>query len=191
MIRIFEEFDPEFFSKVRRAKKFATKAHQGQKRFGEKHEDYIIHPENVARIVYRVKKSHKIADLIAAAYLHDVIEDTEINPEEILKEFGEVVYSLVKELTSDKEQIKLKGKENYLIDKMLHMSNWGLVLKLADRLNNLKDVKEYLKSSDPKLVKWAQKYSLQTQNIIKEIENKRDLSAPQKKLIQKIKDILK
>ena len=73
---------------------------------------------------HSVKDSEYIAHLIAAAYLHDVVEDVEGMTLEIIeKEFGKLVMSLVGELTSDIEQIEIVGKEKYLIGKMLNMSS--------------------------------------------------------------------
>ena len=58
------------------------------------------------------------ADLIAAAHLHDTIEDTNTTEQDIKKLFGGLVASLVKELTSDKEKISQIGKTQYLLNKM-------------------------------------------------------------------------
>jgi hypothetical protein len=178
----------DFIKKVKKAKEVAKKYHAGQKRFGAG-EDYIIHPNAVAKILHKVKSSHKIADLIAACYLHDTIEDTELkhNKEYLRETFGDLVLSLVEELTSNEDKMKLMGKENYLIDKMLNMSSWGLVIKLCDRLDNVSDIPKYLETGQPELVKWAKKYANQTKNIIHNLEEHRELSETQKKLIEKIK----
>ena len=132
-----------FIHTVKDAKKFARKAHEGQFRAGG--DPYIIHPEAVAKIVHDVKISKEIANLIAAAYLHDTIEDCDVTLFDIKIRFGELVMSLVQELTSDEEKIQISGKEDYLIDKMLSMSSWALVIKLADRYHNLKDFKKIMK----------------------------------------------
>ena len=178
----------DFINKVKKAKEIATKYHSGQKRRGGA--DYIVHPENVAKILHEVKSSEHIAELIAACWLHDTVEDTELkhNKELIRKEFGDLVLSLVEELTSDDEQLKIMGKEKYLIEKMLHISSWGLVIKLCDRLDNVSDIPKLLKSDNPKLVAWAKRYAKQTNSIIKHLEEHRDLSETQKKLINKIKE---
>lgn len=173
-----------FINFIKKARKFAENAHKGQKR--KMGEDYIIHPQSVAKIVHKVKKSKKIADLIAAAYLHDTVEDNqEITFDIIKSEFGDLVMNLVKELTSDKEKIKIIGKEEYLIDKMIQMSNWALVIKLSDRLHNLKDMLNL--SNNDNYKEWIKEYSKQTTNIIEELKWYRNLSKTQLLLIEDIK----
>ena len=76
---------------------FATAAHAavGQKR-KYSNDDYIVHPIRVANIV----KQHGGTDaMIAAAYLHDVVEDTNVTMDTITGMFGSVVASLVDDLT--------------------------------------------------------------------------------------------
>lgn len=174
-----------FINVVKKAKNFAQNAHKNQYRKGG--EPYIIHPESVAKIVHKIKKSKEIASLVAASYLHDTVEDTDTTLEDIKKYFGDLVMKIVKELTSDKEKIKMSGKEEYLIDKMLNMSSWSLVIKLADRLNNLKDFNNIMKSNDKGRKKWVKKYAQQTKNIIEDLEWYRELSNTQKELIKLIK----
>lgn len=161
-------------------KDFAAHKHAGQYRRGG--DPYITHPERVAQHVRRVKGDSKHYDeLRGAAYLHDTLEDTATSFEEIEQQFGPMVASLVKELTSDKEKIKQIGKTQYLQRKLAHMSSYGLVIKLADRLDNLQD----LADADPK---WADKYANQTLDIIEYLVDNRDLSATQLRLIEDITD---
>lgn len=157
----------------------AITAHMLQKR--KSGEPYITHPVAVAELVEKVKKSHKISDLIAAAYLHDTIEDAPMKIETIKKRFGSLVADLVVELTSDKEKIKEIGKTEYLKDKMLNMSNWGLVIKLADRAHNTSD----LKNADPK---FRAKYIKETQEILHALKHHRELSKTQQTLIDQIEE---
>lgn len=180
---------------IKKAKKFATQAHSGVYRKGlDKNGEkipYIIHPKTVAKIVREVKDSEYIAHLIAAAYLHDVVQDVQsITRDDIFKEFGDLVASLVGELTSDLDKIAISGKEEYLIDKMISMSSWALIIKLADRLHNLSDFKDIMAGNDEKRKKWVRKYAEQTKNIIDEVEWYRKLSKPQKKLVDKIRQKL-
>ena len=114
---------------VKQALQYATQAHAGQTRSGG--DPYIGHPVRVAQIVQQYKQSHNIDALIAAAYLHDTIEDTDTTHEALHDLFGGLVASLVLELTSDLEEIKRVGKKEYLAKKMAHdMSSYGLVIKL-------------------------------------------------------------
>lgn len=179
----------KFINKVKLASEVAADAHKDQKRMGGK--PYFVHPDAVAKIVHDVKDSKHIADLVAAAYLHDTVQDTNLTIEDIKEKFGELVASLVSELTSDIDKIEISGKEEYLIDKMLSMSSWALVIKLADRLHNLSDFEEIMSGTDKKRQKWVRKYAEQTKNIIDELEWYRDLSNTQKVLVDRIKEKLK
>lgn len=195
-LRTYEDHKlSKFIHKIKKAKEFATKAHKGVYRKGvnDKGEKipYIIHPDSVAKIVHEVKNSEHIAHLITAAYLHDTVEDTNITLEDIQREFGDVVMQLVAELTSDEEKLEISGKEEYLIDKMIGMSSWALIIKLADRLHNLSDFEQIMSGTNEKRKKWARKYAQQTKNIIEELEWYRELSNAQQELISRIKDKLK
>jgi len=116
---------------------FATQMHQGQFRKGDK-KPYVVHPQ----AVYSILKSFRINDrvLLVAAWLHDTIEDTKATYNIIKRNFNQEVANLVKAVSSDKRQIDKIGKEQYLLDKMLKMSNNELTLKLADRLHNVTDI---------------------------------------------------
>jgi len=112
-----------------------------------------------------------------AAILHDVIEDTDTTKKDIIELFGEEVYKLVKELTSDEKAIAKMGKGEYLTMKMNKMSSEAFTVKLADRLNNLMDL---VTASN----KWSDKYYKQTKNIIAGLTRK--ITSDQKKIIDRI-----
>jgi len=118
---------------------FATNKHAGQVRKGDQR-PYILHPLSVMFTLGKIKKSKNQLLLFIAAILHDVVEDCETSLDEIAKEFGFHVAAIVEELTSDKELIAEKGKEVYLLEKMLNISSYSLVIKLVDRLENLSDM---------------------------------------------------
>ena len=162
------------------ALQYATQAHAGQTRSGG--EPYIGHPVRVAQTIQQYKQSHNIDALISAAYLHDTIEDTDTTHEALHDLFGGLVASLVLELTSDLEQIKKVGKKEYLAKKMAHdMSSYGLVIKLADRLDNVKDI------ATAKTPEWRAKYKAETEHIMDYLEKNRTLSGTHKKLISLIR----
>lgn len=170
----------ELLEDVRQALDYATQAHAGQTRSGG--EPYIGHPVRVAQTIQKYKQSHNIDALIAAAYLHDTIEDTDTTHEALHDLFGGLVASLVKELTSDLEQIKKVGKQEYLAKKMAHeMSSYGLVIKLADRLDNVQDI------ATAKDAKWRARYKAETLHIMDYIEKNRALSGTHKKLVDLIR----
>lgn len=164
------------------ALEFATKAHSGQ--FRRNGKEYIEHPKAVAAHVKRVKPlSHKIDTLQAAAYLHDTREDTEVTDAEILEQFGPEVLTLVHELTSDEKELARLGKTQYLKKKFSGISSWALVIKLADRLDNVSD----LLDADPE---WARKYTKQTQEILQYLEQNRMLTKTQQKLVDEIRSMI-
>lgn len=122
------------------ALEFATKKHEGQMRKDGK-TPYIVHPIGVAKIVKAYATHHKYLDtMLVASLLHDTLEDTDTTYDEIWETFGSAVADIVKELTSDKEELKKVGKAKYLKTKMQHMSEEALTIKLADRLYNMRDV---------------------------------------------------
>jgi guanosine-3',5'-bis(diphosphate) 3'-pyrophosphohydrolase len=162
------------------ALRYAVKAHAGQFRSDGK-TPYIKHPERVAEFVRKFKKSKNLDALISAAFLHDTLEDTDTTHEDLEKMFGALVASLVKELTSDKDKIKEVGKTDYLAQKMATMSSWALVIKLADRLDNVQDI------ATAKTPSWRQKYKTETESILTRLEKDRSLSRTHQKIIAAIR----
>lgn len=77
--------------------------------------------------------------LVAAALLHDTLEDTTATALEIDQQFGKDVAELVDELTSDASDVERRGKTEYLARKLESMSLGALFVKLHDRLDNLGD----------------------------------------------------
>lgn len=170
------------FKDLMKAKKYAKTQHEGQTR--KTGGPYFKHPQRVAQLVKKYKSSHKLKNLMAAAFLHDTIEDTDTTEQDLKKMFGALTASLVQELTSDKESIKEKGKEKYLSDKMINMSNWGLVIKLADRLDNVSDLNTSSKE-------FRKRYKRQTEEILSKLKKQRKLTNTQKRLIKEIEKKLK
>lgn len=159
------------------ALEFATRKHEGQKRFDGS--DYIIHPIRVAKLVQKYKTSHKIDELIAAAYLHDTLEDTDTTYYELCDTFGILVASLVKELTTNEDFKGFLGKTLYLQLKLKSMSNWALDIKLCDRLDNLEDLE--VASEE-----FKRKYIIETANIVSFIVNNRVLTQTHQAIIKDI-----
>jgi (p)ppGpp synthase/HD superfamily hydrolase len=137
------------------AASLAEKAHRGQVRKGNGR-DYITHPERVAEKIWEmmIEKDERVtANLVAAAWLHDVLEDTQTTEQEIVETTNEEVLKLVKELTNPSKQFvflpehKLlpKGGVRQLKKKMdrehlAHVS-WGAkLIKLVDRYDNVSDM---------------------------------------------------
>lgn len=123
---------------ILKAIQFGTQKHDGQVRKGTG-VPYITHPIMVSYILAQYKQSKNIEDLICASILHDTLEDTEATFVEIVNEFNPLVASLVLELTNDERMISELGKLRYMKTKLIGMSNYALIIKLADRLSNISD----------------------------------------------------
>jgi len=166
---------------VIRARDFAEKKHNGQMR--KDGTPYFGHLVRVADIVSKFKKCKRIDEIVAAAFLHDCLEDTDTGISELREGFGEVVALLVVELTSDKLRAKLDGKANYLSDKFSSeraISNWALVIKLADRLDNVSDLAE-------RDEEFRERLKAQTLVLLDALEEKRELTTTHKKLVLAIR----
>jgi GTP pyrophosphokinase len=164
--------------------RFATEKHKGQKR--DDGQDYIVHPIRVAKLVdkYKGQYSSNREILLAAALLHDTLEDTDTSYKELRDKFGEYVASLVLELTTAKYACKFIGKAQYLAEKMQIMTNYALTIKLADRLDNLCDLDNT--SQDKK-----QRTIDDTYYILSYIEKHRTYTDSQTQLANLIKEQLK
>tara|TARA_A100001037_G_C15064121_1_gene596178 strand:- start:588 stop:1088 length:501 start_codon:yes stop_codon:yes gene_type:complete len=132
---------------VQRALAFATLAHGDQKR---KYTGvpYIVHPIEVMEIVQSVP--HDDA-MLAAALLHDVVEDTDVTLEEVRSAFGDDVASLVDDLTdvSKPEDGNRKHRKAMDRDHSARSSARAQTVKLADLISNSADILE----NDPKFAK--------------------------------------
>ena len=128
----------EDIKQIEKAFLFAQKLHEGQYRVSE--EPYIIHPVEVAKILINLKVD---THTIMAAFLHDILEDTDTKPEEIKELFGNDVLSLVQGVTK-LGKLQFKSKEERQAENFrrlfIAMANdiRVIFLKLADRLHNMR-----------------------------------------------------
>lgn len=134
---------------IKHAAQFASHHHSavGQKR-KYTNEDYIVHPAAVAAIVSSVSSD---PDVIAAAWLHDTIEDTKATYEDILHLFGLRIASLVMELTNPSKPEDGNRAARKAID-LAHIekaSPAAKTIKLADIYDNLSSIIE----RDPEFAK--------------------------------------
>ncbi len=158
------------------AREFAREAHKGQLRRDGR--EYFTHPERVASLVLWYKgDSSEIDQLLAAAYCHDLLEDTAVTYYDLVNAFGYCVASLVMELTTNPEMKSGVGdKGKYLAYKLKHMTHWALVIKLCDRLDNISDTN----GCTPE---WKERYISETIYIIDYIEENRKLTRTQLELV--------
>ena len=123
---------------LQRAFDFANTAHEGQRR--KSGEPFIAHPIEVAIILASL---HMDVETIAAALLHDTIEDTDVTREDVVENFNENVAVLVEGVTKITriEVGSLSDEQAATIRKMLVAMNKDIrviVIKLADRLHNMR-----------------------------------------------------
>jgi (p)ppGpp synthase/HD superfamily hydrolase len=166
---------------------FAKQAHKGQIR------KFINKPyfgAHVVKVNAIVKQYTTDEDLLCAALLHDTLEDCYEDPDvglvELKEIFGNRVGNLVWELTSDGDEIDddYEGsKTNYLIDKMIHMSDDALIIKLADRLQNISDAFTATE-------RFRTKYFIETSNIIEVLKSHRRFNRIQSLLLADIESKL-
>ncbi|HHY75679.1 MAG TPA: bifunctional (p)ppGpp synthetase/guanosine-3',5'-bis(diphosphate) 3'-pyrophosphohydrolase [Firmicutes bacterium] len=129
---------PEEWALLERAYEFASRAHEGQKRLSG--EDYIEHPVAVASILVELQGD---AETLAAAILHDVVEDTSTKLEDIKAAFGEEIAKLVDGVTK-LSRIEFRSRFEEQVSNLRKMflamaEDWRVVvIRLADRLHNLR-----------------------------------------------------
>ena len=131
---------------VRQAYEKAKAAHEGQyRRSGD---PYIVHPVAVSEIVAAFGGTK---EMIAAALLHDTIEDTNVTREQIAEEFGWKIFKLVVELTDvTKPEDGNRATRKAIEAKRLGMaSKEAQMIKLADLIDNTKSIVKH----DPKFAK--------------------------------------
>ena len=125
---------------LKKAFLFAQKAHEGQKRASG--EEYFTHPVAVAQILVDLGMDYYT---VAAAFLHDVIEDTPVSEGDIKEEFGEEILELVEGVTKlDKIEFKSQEEEQAENFKKIFVSMAKdirvIIIKLADRLHNMRSL---------------------------------------------------
>lgn len=122
--------------KIIRAARFAAVKHSAQRRKGEAAEPYVNH---VLEVAHLVAEAGLDSDVVAAALLHDTVEDTETSAADLEAEFGPVVTSLVLELTDDKSLPKAERKR-LQVERAPHKSMGAQAIKTADKISNLRSI---------------------------------------------------
>ncbi len=126
---------------VQKAREFAERVHEGHVRTDAARTPYILHLQEVAQLV---EESGGSQQEIAAAWLHDTVEDTEATIEDIQNEFGDEIARLVEGLTDKTEWMSLSLGERKAKQAERVAKEPGSVkrVKLADQTSNVKIVSE-------------------------------------------------
>ena len=123
---------------ITRALAFAARAHVDQRRKGARAEPYINHLTEVADLIAEATGGRDPA-LVAAALLHDTIEDTETSAADLAERFGADVAALVVDMTDDKSLPKAERKKRQIS----HAPTLGArakMLKIADKISNMRSI---------------------------------------------------
>lgn len=117
---------------------FAAIKHRDQRRSDREKTPYINHPIGVAYILTNEGDVTDL-DVLMAAILHDTVEDTDTSFDEIEEHFGTTIKNIVMEVTDDKSLPKQERKR-LQIEHALTSSPQAKLVKLADKLYNLRDL---------------------------------------------------
>lgn len=117
---------------------FAAFKHRKQMRKGAEAAPYLHHPIALARLL-SIEGGVTDPEVIAAALLHDTIEDTPTTRAELMHDFGEHVAAIVCEVTDDKSLDKA-ARKRLQVEHAAHLSHEAKLVKLADKACNLRDM---------------------------------------------------
>ncbi len=123
---------------ILKALEFAAHKHRDQRRKDALASPYINHPIALANVLTR---EGDVSDpvVLAAALLHDTVEDTQTTPAELRAAFGERIAGIVEEVTDDQNLPKAERKR-LQVEHAAHISREAKLVKLADKICNVRDV---------------------------------------------------
>ena len=137
--KLKKNFSEAEFQELKAAYDFSAAAHEGQKR--QTGEPYFIHPCAVVNIL--VDLGFDDVSTLVAAFLHDVLEDTQVTADELEQKFGKEVLELVEGVTK-LDKIKFVSAEDEQAENLRKMffamakDYRVIIIKLADRLHNMR-----------------------------------------------------
>lgn len=129
---------PEDLSLLVSALAFAAGKHRDQRRKDQEASPYINHPIALADVLVN-EAGLTDAEVIAAALLHDTMEDTETTAEELDRAFGSRIRKIVEEVTDDQMLEKQERKRMQILHAP-HLSDQARLVKLSDKICNLRDI---------------------------------------------------
>jgi len=127
--------------KLTSALEFAADKHRHQRRKGEEASPYINHPIELVHVLVHEGNVEDL-DVLCAALLHDTIEDTKTTREELAAAFGETIAEIVAEVSDDRSLEKAERKRRQT-EHAPHLSPRAKLVKLADKICNLRDINRH------------------------------------------------
>ena len=119
------------------AKEYAINAHKGQRRKSDKEKPMVIHPIIVANILKEYGYDDKV---VAAGYLHDTVEDTVTTIDDIEKNFGSDIKSLVYEASEPDKSKSWEERKEHTISNTKNLDIRHKAIICADKIANLEDL---------------------------------------------------
>ena len=129
---------------------FAVKAHAGTERRGKGY-PYIVHPLEAVEIVATMTPDQ---EMLAAAALHDTVEDTDVTVEQIRAEFGERIASLVADESEERpegvsDEASWHDRKRAAINRLAKASHDAKIVALGDKLSNMRAIaRDYAEIGD-------------------------------------------
>lgn len=120
-----------------KAKLFAIRAHMGQVRKSEPDKPMIMHPIGVGELLETFGYDDNV---VAAGYLHDVVEDTKYTIDDIEKEFGSDIASLVMGASEPDKSLSWEERKKHTIEETKKLPLRNKLVICADKINNLEDL---------------------------------------------------
>ncbi len=160
---------------ITRSIAFAREAHKGQYRKDGR--PYIVHPASVARLLcIHCEDDYLTEEMIAAAWLHDVVEDTDHTHKDILYNFGQSIYRLVFGLTNQftKEnhpRWTRERRKKYEHERLKACSLQVQLIKAADRICNITD----LECLGEEYLEFQNRYIPESQDLCKNLTKIEDI----------------
>jgi GTP diphosphokinase / guanosine-3',5'-bis(diphosphate) 3'-diphosphatase len=162
---------------ILRAVSFAAHKHRDQRRKDKDASPYINHPIQLATLLWE-EGGVRDPQVIAAALLHDTLEDTETTWQELRGIFGEKIADVVLEVT-DTKWVKKALRKRVQVARARHSSENAKLVKLADKICNLRDIAAHPPAGWPverkrQYFEWAKEVVDQLRGTHPELERRFD-----------------
>jgi len=125
--------------RIEKAIEVAIRIHSGQMRKGDGVTPYVVHPISVAMILARYTNDE---DVLIAALLHDALEDTSYSEQDLEKDFGSKILSIVKDVSDKRPEDPWSKRKDAYLEHLKDASKEAFLVACADKINNLTSICE-------------------------------------------------